>query len=433
MMYLMTLLAVLLDIVFLSIYFNVFFSRKELSKIVLITIYIGAGLLYYFIAINSFEAYQRTICYIAICLLLSCIYQGVLFYKVLFTVLYAGLGIVIDNVVLFLLMIFDNYYPIIGFQFFGTLLSSLFFLIVISVLWYMIKKKQMLNVSKYLIDSYWGIVFSVLTIISITISLAFNYLTLKQGIENGLLIYFFLECSLVIFIILLFFVFKEMECLQQEKLHATLLEQQIRIQENFYREFIEKNQQLKKIIHDEKNFLLGIRGVVQDRNTNCAIEKIDEKIEQLISNITDYTGVISLDTILTVKIEQARKLGIIIRPAIALYGEVYIDFLDLVLLLGNALDNAIEAAAQTVKNSERTIYLTMKLQNEFLLLEVRNPVKEKVLIHNNWVETTKKDSELHGLGLSSMKLLVEKYNGAMQLKCNETTFYLKILLENESE
>lgn len=133
---------------------------------------------------------------------------------------------------------------------------------------------------------------------------------------------------------------------------------------------------------------------------------------------------------MTAKVEKARCEGIILRPAVAIYNEVQIDFLDLVLILGNVLDNAIEATMQ-VFGQNKVINLSIRLQGDFLILEVKNPVKEKVRIENNNIATSKADTTMHGLGLENIKILIKKYNGAMYLQCTETTFTLKALLQNE--
>ncbi len=227
-------------------------------------------------------------------------------------------------------------------------------------------------------------------------------MTLQQKVEENILLFFVFELLLVIFVIGIFFVFREMERLQEDKMQAALLHQQNRAQELFYKESIDKNKQLKKIIHDEKNFLIGISGLLKQKKIDFVIEEIEQKVEQLVSNTTDYTGNIALDTILTTKVEEARALKITLRPAIALYGNINVDFLDLVLILGNALGNAIEAAKQVAEQEQCVIYMTMKLQENFLSIEVRNPIKERVLIENNRVQTTKEDRLMHGLGLGNI-------------------------------
>lgn len=104
--------------------------------------------------------------------------------------------------------------------------------------------------------------------------------------------------------------------------------------------------------------MLGLIGYLKDSKIEETIDEIENKLEQLVVHITDYTGNISLDTILTAKVDKAYQQGVILRPAIALYGKVYIDFLDLVLILGNALDNAIESA-EKIEDKKRKVDLSI--------------------------------------------------------------------------
>lgn len=70
------------------------------------------------------------------------------------------------------------------------------------------------------------------------------------------------------------------------------------------------------------------------------------------------------------------------------------------------------------------------MQDDFLLLEVRNPVREHIAIQENHIATSKIDTALHGYGLDTMKRLTEKYHGSLQLACERLEFTVKILLEN---
>ena len=428
------LLAVLFDVGLLTIYFHIFFLYKKLPIFLLVAIYVIATSIYYCSSIYLQEAYQRTIVYFGVCFLLSMCYQGYITYKLVLTFIYASIGVIVETIVAFIFSIIELYWH---FSFedeylIGIVLSNFLFLIIIGCMWIFLKEKlkKILQQTRWGIF-YWDLLFFVLILITIIFSYGISYSTIKQGMVHELFFFLLLECLLIIFDIVIFFIFKEMEHLQQEKMKAELLRQQNKAQENFYKESIQKNLQLKKNVHDEKNFLLGIVGLLQSFKIDIAINEINKKIEQLVSNTTDYTGIIALDTVLTAKVEQAAQEGILLRPAIAFYGEICINLLDLVVLLGNALDNAIEAVIQITDTENKVVHLTMKLQDNFLLLEVRNPVNEKVVIQDNWITTSKKEKDLHGFGLGNMKLITEKYNGTMLLECDEKNFMLRILLENE--
>lgn len=428
------LLAVILDVALVTVYFHIFLEKLALKKQWCILIYLLSTALYYCTSVYLPSAYQRTIGAVIVHIILSMVWQGSFLFRILLSVFYVSMAAMIEMIVAFILtMVNYNIYRItegsMGYIL-GVVLSNILVVIVLACLWFLWKKKLSKNISvQKLGTSEWNNLFLVLVIVTLTLSYSLDYLTIKQGMENGLMYFVLLECILLIFDIAIFLIFQKMGRLQQEKIQSALILQQNEAQQAFYKESIEKNRQLKKLVHDEKNFLLGVVGYLKHNKVEQAIAELEQQVDQLVSNVTDYTGNIALDTVLSAKVDKARQHGITLRPAMALYGEIHVDFLDLVLILGNALDNAIEAASQ-VEAERRIIHLSMKLQDDFLLLEVRNPVLEHIAIQENHIATSKIDTALHGYGLDTMKRLTEKYHGSLQLACEGMEFTVKILLEN---
>ena len=163
------------------------------------------------------------------------------------------------------------------------------------------------------------------------------------------------------------------------------------------------------------------------------MEQIEEMLDNLGQNQMEYTGSAVLDTVLSAKIHEAQKQQIQLIPAIAIYEKLNIRTIDLALLLGNALDNAIEATANIVDEAERKIYLSVKSYQNVLHIRVKNPVLEPVRIENNTVQTTKINREFHGLGISNMKSIVEKYDGTFSIESSDGVFILNIVLENSDK
>ena len=433
---LMDLAAVLFDVLLLTLYLNVFLQRKSLSKPLLVLLYSGIIVLYYLNSTFLPEAYQRSLAYLVVCLLLTALYQGHIVYKSVLILIYAGLGILLENIMSFVLTIcaVDLHLLKLGsmaYYSLGLLTSTLLFLAVILCILRPFQK----NILEKLpwqppLASSWNGLFLILLSITILMSTALDYLTLERGMENGLFFFLLLECLILAFDIAIFFIFKKMTQLQQENMYTALLKQQIQAQEAFYQQALQKDTQLKTLLHDEKNFLLGVIGALQEGRTTYALTEMQKKAAQLTSNITTYTGLLPLDNLLTVKTADAAQADIVLRPAIALYGTLPIDQLDLVVLLGNALDNAIHAASQAPLEPKREILLTMKQLEDRLLIEIRNPVKEKVPIKDHATVLTAKQDDLHGFGLATIARIVQKYDGALWLDCTDNTFTLKLYLEN---
>ena len=431
-------LAILFDLWLLTKYFYTFFSRKIKSKLIFSMIYFLATIFYYYSSVYFPISSQRAMFYFFVCMGLSFCYQGAFTYKLLLVAVYSGLGVITESVTSSIFTILSMVYIPITVDsrtgyIAGLIFSSfLFFGIIMGIrfVWTKILKQKFQH--EHLLKPHWDIFFSVFIITTVVIIYMVEYLVPQQELEDRLAFFTILRCMLLIFDIVIIFIFREMEHLQQEKLHTVLLRQQNEAQEIFYKESIQKNEQLKRIVHDEKNFLLGTIGLLREKQNEKAIQRMEEKVEQLVGNVTDFTGNMALDTILTAKRNQAAQFQINLYPAIALYGKVNIDFLDLVVLLGNALDNAIQETRQVKEIEKRAIHISMRLQGIFLFLEVRNPVRKKVSIQKNTIVSDKLNEKgLHGLGIGNMKLITEKYHGKLFLDCNETTFFLRIYLENE--
>lgn len=428
------LLYVIIDICLMTFYYNIFFEKTISQKYLIVGIYLSMFFCFYVGSVYIEQNYLKTIWSLCTVVLLSMCWQGSFFLKVLLAVFYSVLGTIVETCVAILMsMIGFNPFLVgresIGYVM-GVTLSLTIRLVILYGLWQLWKKKLHDMVAiRGLNNPYWINMISLILLLILVQSYVYEFLTLGNGLEYGLIYFLIIEFLLVLFSVLIFLVFQKMGQLQQEKMQSALVLQQNEAQQAFYKESIEKNRQLKKLVHDEKNFLLGVVGYLKNNKVEQAIAELEQQVDQLVSNVTDYTGNIALDTVLSAKVDKARQHGITLRPAMALYGEIHVDFLDLVLILGNALDNAIEAASQ-VAEDKRVIYLSMRLQDDFLVLEVRNPVQEHIDIQDNQIATSKADSTLHGYGLDNMKMLTEKYNGSLVLECEEAEFAVKILLEN---
>lgn len=101
---------------------------------------------------------------------------------------------------------------------------------------------------------------------------------------------------------------------------------------------------------------------------------------------------------------------------------------DLCVILGNTLDNAIEACEKLQSEDKTIISVICNCNSGFLFLTITNPISEKVVISNNHIATTKEDKTLHGFGLYSLSSVVKKYHGDMELKATDSQFTAEINL-----
>lgn len=132
------------------------------------------------------------------------------------------------------------------------------------------------------------------------------------------------------------------------------------------------------------------------------------------------TGNYSMDALINYKASVAEKYGIrIILDAVVPYNA---DFEDIALysLLGNLLDNAIEAVKE-ITPEDRYIRLQIRTTNN-LYVQMENPYSGELRKKNGQYLTTKPNREEHGLGLKMVRDIVEKYHGILEIKDGSNKF-----------
>ena len=104
---------------------------------------------------------------------------------------------------------------------------------------------------------------------------------------------------------------------------------------------------------------------------------------------------------------------------------IVLSNIDVANILGNLIDNAIEAARE---ETEPYIEINMKQEKSFLIINIKNKCTK--LIGTDEIKTSKRDSEFHGIGLRSVRKTVKKYNGQIVLDVKKQEFIANILIQN---
>ena len=104
--------------------------------------------------------------------------------------------------------------------------------------------------------------------------------------------------------------------------------------------------------------------------------------------------------------------------------------LDISIMLGNALDNAIEATEQVADVVRRRILVDLLADKGVFTISITNPITKSVVMRNGQIVSTKQELGKHGFGLDSIRQLAEKNGGHIQIESDQNTFYLTIFLVN---
>lgn len=195
-------------------------------------------------------------------------------------------------------------------------------------------------------------------------------------------------------------------------------------------ELLQKNYgDLRKFRHDLNNKIIVIKQLLEKNK----IEELNEYISGLSGKIgkTDtycQSGNVAVDSIVNYKLSFASEKGIDIRTDISIPPEIIIEDDDIVIIIGNLLDNAIEAVGKTSKKGY--ICFQLKLNKNSIYINVENSHSNNFNKEKGKLTTTKEDKKMHGIGLKSVESVVEKYEGVMDVSYDDVKFDVTIIIYN---
>nr|WP_275061413.1 GHKL domain-containing protein [Diplocloster modestus] len=132
--------------------------------------------------------------------------------------------------------------------------------------------------------------------------------------------------------------------------------------------------------------------------------------------------------VLNSKLLEAQKLGIVIKINSDKFNFSDNNY-DLCLILGNLLDNAIEASSFA---EIKWIHINILKNKNIININISNSLKNKPVEKNGKLCTTKGDNRAHGIGLLSVRQLVEKNEGIFNYKYDKYHFEANVTLFNLS-
>ncbi len=218
-----------------------------------------------------------------------------------------------------------------------------------------------------------------------------------------------------------------------KRLNVTM-ENNVRQQIRHYQQMSKVYEDLRKFKHDFNNMIIGLNLYLRQGDTESAKVYLSSFTNQSTNEYTAiHTGNSLVDSMFTDKLDYAWKHNIDIDFE-GFIPEHTIDPIDLCIIFGNALDNAIEACSKIKEEKGKTITVTVKKNRDMFFVKITNPVSNDVKVINNTVTTTKQDVFSHGIGLSSIRKVVEKYSGNMKIECKQQLFNIEMefVLEKEN-
>ena len=335
--------------------------------------------------------------------------------SVIFALLYQGLSIIVD----YIAYISNN--TIIskagevqkGYALEGSLVV-IFSKITVFLCILLLKKHFGKKSTETLPDKIWGrfLFFPVFTIITI-IAMIMTFQYTKNEVQANVL--YSISLGLAVMNIFVYFLINDIVT-SEAKLHEKeILGLQFKNQIDMYRSISENYEIQKKKSHEFKNHILCIESLLKAHEYDKASKNVINTNHVIINAIlnTKYQEAISKNIVFVFKVNDLSK--IVIKDE------------DLVVILANLLNNAIEACEKC--EEKKTIKLKFVIEENLIVLSVKNTCSNLIIYSGNEIKTSKKDEpEMHGIGIKNIIQIVEKYNGEYVIKNEDNEFSFSIII-----
>lgn len=405
-------------IVIIKIYFGIFFVPKEQSK----TGYIFWGLYMFWQIISSYlviiPSFLKPIITIMIIFCLSIyVYKGVQIKKLMFSILIVALWMLMEllTAYIFIFCGIDYRFP----QLLGTFISECITLSIIVIL------KRFFN-NKKIKDLPIGYS-ALLMLVSIgSMFVIYNFFILSSKAQEQS----YVDESVIVLMIMLiinFIIYNLYVKLAEEleiRKYNTVYAQQMELYKNYTQEKEELLLETRKSRHDIKQHYIFLLKMLEKQKYQKCIEYLESLLDKSVysENGVAKTDNIVVDALVNSKYMIAKRKGIDFVTELNIPMQLPFENADLSIVLGNILDNAIEA-----NHSQGKIFLSMKYEKAILFIFLRNtydfPIKRD---RDGEIVTNKADASNHGIGLKSVKKITEKYHGASVIEIDEKEFVMKI-------
>ena len=232
--------------------------------------------------------------------------------------------------------------------------------------------------------------------------------------------------------------FQDMIALNREKNSRIILEKQIENMQEHMEEMERIYSGIRSMKHDMKNTLAVIMQLAgsEEAELQPHLSELNQNFDNL--EFQFKTGNTVVDTLLNMKYHEAIRIIPDIRidaERLLFSDEMHIQSYDIGVMIGNALDNAMEACRKLKAEdpeAETFIRLTSFQKGKMIFIEVENSFNGRVVKkkQSEFPVTDKTDKREHGIGLLNIKHTAEKYHGAVDWSVDGKVFTLSVMMKN---
>lgn len=237
-----------------------------------------------------------------------------------------------------------------------------------------------------------------------------------------------LTLGIVIFTIFVMKIIEELAKYSQKELQWNIRQKEYEHQLEYIKNMEKLTYRMKAQRHDFNQHMSCLYGLLD-------VERYEEAkayISTLIKDVKEINYIAAIDNplvaaIVNFKLSIAKEKGIEIICNVSVPTKLPIDDVDLCILLGNTLDNAIEACEKVTE--KKYIVLDIYTKGSYFLIKVINSKLEKINKIEEEILSSKEDKDNHGFGLQNIKYVLAKYDGLFNIEDSLEKFELKMAIQ----
>ena len=246
----------------------------------------------------------------------------------------------------------------------------------------------------------------------------FNFASALQGTKSNT---YSLEAMGLLYINIIVCIYIELlNRYYEERSKAELSRQQLEVQKNEYMQIMERQELTRALWHDIKKYAAAMETLARSdagEETQRILSDLKTRFEP-IENVYD-TGNGLVDSILNYGAKKAAEQVVRINAEVWVDGHFDFPAADLFVIIGNTIDNAIEACVQLERYEDRRVDILLKQRNHMIFYEIRNKFDPS---------QKKKGGGIHGYGLKNVKACVERNEGIISIRQENCFFTLTVQL-----
>lgn len=408
-------------------YFDIFLKRRKRTVLSMIGLVIFMAWQFEMSSVNLLPAYGNIIVTIITTLFaVAQIYEGKFWNKCIFTIAFNAIWMLIETISGNILLTYCcEFTDLQALGTLGSFTSKIVFMIAITALKRVFTKDEIKELSVRYSFMLVLIPIGSIYIMNNIFMLGYRLHSNRANIQSAVTAVILLGVNVLVFYIYI----KLADDLQLRRM-TSVYEQQLDLCERHQQERELSILQLRDVRHNMKNNLVSILAYAENGDNEKIIRFVNEIMEEggIKTSTVTNSGNIVIDSLIGYWYVEAKKVGIDFSVNLNIPMEMPFRGADICLILGNLLENAVEAAQKA--EGKKYIRLHMKYDKNNLLLFVENNYKGVLIkTKDKRLKSTKTDAGNHGVGLSSVYRIAAKYHGVVTIDDGVTNrFLIRVVL-----